>query len=61
MLFRVSPKTKPADLWVSGTMTRTATNTSTPTMCHHAEIEFSIAVIGTLSMLINPAANRIMP
>ena len=30
-------------------------------MCHHAEIEFSMAVIGTLSMLIIPAPNRITP
>ena len=40
----------------SGTMIRIATITTTPTMCHHAEIMFSPDVIRMWNMLIRTAA-----
>src|SRR5690606_30034944 len=42
-LLMVSPNTKAADWWLSGTKASTATTTATPTMCHHAEMVFSSA------------------
>ena len=61
VLLIVSPKTKPIDLWLSGTAIRIPTMTSTPTMCHQAENALSIAVAETLNMFTRPARSRIIP
>src|SRR2546422_977434 len=58
-LLITSPNTKPTDWWLSGMAIRMATTTRTPTMCHHADTEFSRARTLTFSRL-SPSCSATM-
>src|SRR5262245_16693433 len=57
-LLIVFVNTYESDWWLSGTMIRIATITTTPAMCHHAEIMFSPDVRRMFSRLIRAAVDR---
>ena len=57
-LLMVCVNTYETDWWLSGTMMRIPTITTTPTMCHHAEIMFSPDVRRMFSRLMTTAADR---
>ncbi len=58
--FTVSVNTYEKDWWLSGTISRIATITTTPTMCQYAETVLRSAVTLTLSRFRAAAAARKM-
>src|SRR6185312_11066530 len=57
--FSVSVNTKLSDLWWSGTTIRTPTMTTTPAMCHQAEMLLICASMRTPYVLIRPWSTMI--